>query len=296
MSDTLFLGIIGDGSSCKARLCNDAGDILAETGTDAAATLQGSEKAVAEINLVATKALTLAGLAADRVIELHVGAGLADLSLAHEQKQLSQIPHRFASFTAHADTYIACLGAHDGEDGGIVIADTDSCAALIDKGEYISFGGWGFLLSDQGSGAALGRAGLRRALLGHEMVQPQTPMGYWIMAQFGHSPETMTIWAEKASASDYASFAARIFDFAREDDPVAVEISREAANDLAVFVRALKQRSEDPVCLAGEFAEPARPWMPAEIREMISSPRGDSLDGALIMARRNLQRRQAGAA
>ena len=296
MADTLFLGIVSDRSTCKARLCNDAGDILAETDTDTAATLQGHEKAMAEINLVATKALALAGLAADRVIELHVGAGLAGLSLAREQKRLPQIPHRFAGFSAHAHTYVACLGAHDGEDGGIVVTDTDSCAALIDKGEYLSFGGWGFLLSDQGSGAALGRAGLRRALLGHDQVLPQSPMGSWIMAQFGQSPETMAIWAEKASASDYASFAARIYDFAREDDPVAVEISRQIANDLAVFARALRERSKGPVCLAGEFAEPARPWMPADIRDVISAPRGDSLDGALIMARRTHKKRQAGAA
>ena len=134
MTDPLFLGIDGGGTACKARLCDADGTILAEAVTGPANTLLGSERAMAEINLATHKVLELAGLPQDRVIEVHVGAGLAGLSLQREQKRLSEIPTRFAGFTAHTDAYIACLGANGGEDGGILIAGTGSCAALIDKG------------------------------------------------------------------------------------------------------------------------------------------------------------------
>ena len=290
MTGPLFLGIDGGGTACKARLCDADGNILAESRTGAANTLLGSERVMAEINQAVDDALDKAGLPREQVIELHVGAGLAGMSLAREQKLLSDIPHRFASFTAHTDAYVACLGAHGGEDGGILIAGTGSCAAMIDKGEFISFGGWGFLVSDQGSGAALGRAAVRRALLGHDQVKSRTGLVDWVMGEFDNSPEAMIIWAETATPGDYGKFAPRIFDLARAGDEAAVEIVSANAADLADFIRALIARGAASVCLIGGIAEPLKSWLPEDVLSDLGQRQGDSLDGALMMARRNFQK------
>ena len=117
MTTPYFLGIDGGGTACKARLCDADGNILAETSTGAANTLLGSERAMAEINLAANKVLEMAGIALEKVVDVHVGAGLAGLSLEREQQRLAAIPHRFASFRSHTDAYVACLGAHGGRDG-----------------------------------------------------------------------------------------------------------------------------------------------------------------------------------
>ena len=292
MTDPFFLGIDGGGTACKARLCDADGKILAEAVTGPANTLLGSERAMAEINLATHKVLELAGLPQDRVIEVHVGAGLAGLSLQREQKRLSEIPTRFAGFTAHTDAYIACLGANGGEDGGILIAGTGSCAALIDKGEFTSFGGWGFQISDQGSGAHLGRAALRYALLAHDDVKPNTPMCSWIMGDFKNSPEAMIVWSETAKPGDYGKYVPRIFDFAREGDEAAQLLIQQTADELADFVRALARRGAKTICLIGGIAEPVKAWLPDDVQGYLGTRKGDSLDGALLMARRTLARRK----
>jgi glucosamine kinase len=293
MTDPLFLGIDGGGTACKARLCDADGNILAEAVTGPANTLLGAERAMAEINRATNQVLDLAGIPQDKVIEVHVGAGLAGLSLQREQKRLSEIPTRFAGFTAHTDAYIACLGANGGQDGGILIAGTGSCAALINKGEFLSFGGWGFLVSDQGSGAHLGRAALRYALLAHDDVKPQTPMCTWIMGDFKQSPEAMIVWAETAKPGDYGKFVPRIFDFAREGDEAAQALIQDTADDLTDFVRALVKRGARSVCLIGGIAEPVKAWLADDVQEYLGIRQGDSLDGALLMARRSLAKRKS---
>ena len=292
MTNPFFLGIDGGGTACKARLCDAEGNILAEAVTGPANTLLGSERAMAEINRATHEVLELAGLPQDKVIEVHVGAGLAGMSLQREQKRLSEIPHRFAGFTVHTDAYIACLGANDGEDGGILIAGTGSCAALINKGEFTSFGGWGFQVSDQGSGAHLGRAALRYALLAHDDVKQTTPMCAWIMGDFKNSPEAMIVWSETATPGDYGKYVPRIFDFAREGDEAAQLLIQQTADDLADFVRALARRGAKSVCLIGGIAEPVKAWLADDVQMFLGPRKGDSLDGALLMARRTLAKRK----
>jgi glucosamine kinase len=291
MTEPLFLGIDGGGTACKARLCDADGKILAEAVTGPANTLLGAERAMVEINLATNKVLDLAGLHQDKVIEVHVGAGLAGMSLQREQKRLTDVPIRFASFAVHTDAYVACLGANGGEDGGVLIAGTGSCAALINKGEFLSFGGWGFLVSDHGSGAHLGRAALRYALLAHDQVKPQSPMSDWIMDDFKQSPEEMVIWAETAKPGDYGKFVPRIFDFAREGDAAAQALVQATADDLADFVRALVKRGAGSICLIGGIAEPVKAWLTDDIQKYLGVRQGDSLDGALMMARRGFARR-----
>jgi glucosamine kinase len=160
----LFLGIDGGGSGCRVRLCDGTGKILGEGEAGSANTLLGLPTVFDEITTATHRALGQAGLSADLIGRLHAAAGLAGLSLARERQKLTAFSHPFASFHAEADAHAACLGAHVGADGGIVIAGTGSCGLAMVAGQVHTVGGWGFAISDQGSGAALGRAALRQAL------------------------------------------------------------------------------------------------------------------------------------
>ena len=41
-----------------------------------------------------------------------------------------------------------------------------------------------------------------------------------------------------------------------------------------------------PSALIGGVAEKLTPWLPPPVRARLSTPRGDALDGAILMARR----------
>ena len=70
----------------------------------------------------------------------------------------------FRERVLETDAYAAWLGAFRGSAGAILILGTGSCGFTVVDGKPTYVGGWGFEVSDEGSGAAIGREALRRAL------------------------------------------------------------------------------------------------------------------------------------
>ncbi|MBV40407.1 MAG: N-acetylglucosamine kinase [Rhodospirillaceae bacterium] len=284
----LFLGIDGGGSGCRVRLCDGAGNVIGQGEAGAANTLLGLAKVFDEIQAATSQALAQAGLPADTIAQLHAGAGLAGLSLARERDSLATYPHPFATFRAEADAYAACLGAHGGDDGGIVVVGTGSCGLALVGGEVHTVSGWGFALSDQGSGAALGRTALRQALTEHDGIVGSTPLGRWIMAHFQNLPEAIFLWAESASPGDYATFAPWVFAAADDNEGSAMALLGRTAADIARLVEALIAKGAPGVALVGGLSKPILPWLPDQIRPMLVAARHDPLHGAIMLARSEL--------
>ncbi len=286
MDQPLYLGIDGGGTACKARLADADGRVLGEGRADAANTLLGVENAFSQIEAAAAAALAEAGLSADAMPRLQAGIGLAGLSLERERDSVRAHVHPFAGIAIESDAHIACLGAFAGGDGAILIVGTGSCGCAILDGAETTVGGWGFALGDQGSGAALGRAAVRRAILAFDGVIPTTALTSGVMAAFHGSPERAVLWAQSATPGDYAAFAPDVIEAAAGGDVVARAILQEAVGNLARFVRALVDRGAPKVALVGGLAGPIAPWLPDELRGFLTKPRGDALDGALLLARR----------
>ena len=70
-------------------------------------------------------------------------------------------PHPFRSVVYAHDATIACIGAHGAKDGGIVIVGTGSVGFAVVGEREIRVGGYGFPISDEGSGADLGLHAIR---------------------------------------------------------------------------------------------------------------------------------------
>ena len=77
---------------------------------------------------------------------------------------LKEIVHPFASVRFISDGLAACLGAHGGADGAVVVAGTGSIGVGLIGGRELRFGGYGFPISDEGSGADIGLQAIRLAL------------------------------------------------------------------------------------------------------------------------------------
>jgi len=287
MDKALYLGIDGGGSTCRARLADAAGRILGEGRAGAANTLLGVENAFLQIEAAAGEALRAAGLPAETMPRLHAGLGLAGLSLARERDAVRSHAHPFAAAVVESDTHIACLGAFAGGDGAILIVGTGSCGCAIIDGRETTVGGWGFAVGDQGSGAAMGRAVVRRAILAHDKVIPATELTRAVMASFDDSPESAVLWAQTATPKDYAAYAPQVIYAAQAGDAIAQAIVQQAARDLSRFIRALIDQGAPQVALFGGLAAPIAPWLPDTLRGFLAKPIGDALDGALHLARRH---------
>lgn len=288
MNDTLFLGIDGGGSGCRARLADGAGRMLGEGSAGAANPRFGFEAATTAIVEAAQAAAAAAGLPVEALGQMRAGLGLAGVGQRRDRERLLGWCHPFAAMALETDAHIACLGAHGGGDGAVLVVGTGSCGVALAGGREHRVGGWGFPISDQGSGAWLGLEALRQALWAQDGIAPATGLTRAVMAQFGGDPERAVAWLDRAVPRDYAALAPLVLDHGGQGDAVAMALLAQAGADLARLLAALRRIGAPRLALLGGLAGPLRPWLPEDARAGLDPPLGDALDGALCLARRTL--------
>lgn len=287
MTETvLFMGVDGGGTKCRVRLRDRHGATRGEAVGGLANLYQDLEAAIATIEATMAEAMRQAALAQADRHHIHVGLGLAGAVTAETTGAVRRALRDFGSVSVDVDAYAACLGAHDGADGGIVIAGTGSAGLALVNGRRHWIGGFGFPLGDQGSGAILGRGALRRAALSLDNLIPSSPLLEEILAEFKRDRDGFADWARHALPRDYARYAPRIFAAAAQGDPYGLELVQDAARAVARLARELLARGAPSVAPVGGLARPLAPYMPDGLKPYLIEPKRDALDGAIMMARR----------
>ena len=285
-SDPLFAGVDGGGTGCRARIEDAAGRVLGTGIAGPAALRFGVERAVAEVEKACRAALTDAGLDSNALGAVHVAAGLAGITRKGVLKQLAVWPHSFRSIVYAHDATIACLGAHGAREGGIVIVGTGSIGFAVVGGREIRVGGYGFPISDEGSGADLGLHAIRVALRAYDQRAVGTSLTREVMMRFHNDPYEAVAWMDDATATDYATFAPLVMRHADCGDSVARRIVRDAAEQIDELVRRLSECGTSRVALLGGLASPIQPWLAPDVQRRLVPVQGDAVDGALHLARR----------
>ena len=290
MSEAIFLGIDGGATTCRARIEDAGGRVLGEGEGGTANPYRGLEPAIAEILAATRKALAAAGLPDESIGALHAGLGLAGVGQRHEYQTVLAHPFPFASVALATDAHTACLGAHGGRDGAILILGTGSCGWAIVAGQPHRLGGLGFPISDHGSGATLGLSTMRRALLAHDDIEPATALTKAVMARFDDDTDAAVAWQRDAQPRDYAALAPLVIDHAAKGDPLATELMQAAAAEAALLADALLAKGAERLALMGGLAQHIRPWLPVHLQDSIVEPDGDALDGAILLAQQSLDK------
>ncbi|KAA8997396.1 N-acetylglucosamine kinase [Affinibrenneria salicis] len=286
MQSQYLLGIDGGGTHCRARLTDIQGKWLAECSAGPANIFTDYDEALGTALRLAEETLRKAALPAGALAHTVAVMGFAGANVASLRQRLRSWQPPFARYQAFSDVEIACIGAHRGAPGAVLIAGTGSQGVAWDGRAFHSIGGWGFALSDQGSGAQLGRSALRHALMAHEGLTPVTPFTQAVMAHFSHEAEKMLLWSQGAGPADWAAFSPQVFDYAARQDEAAVALVNNTAQEIAVLIRALAHRGQGRLSLMGGLAQPVTPWLPAAVRDKLTSAQGDALSGALQLAAR----------
>ena len=282
----LFVGVDGGGTGCRARI-EDAKGCLLGTGIAGPAALRiGLGSALAEVEKACRGALEEAGLGSDALSSLHAAVGLAGVGRKGVLEQLVLRPHPFRSVVYAHDATIACIGAHGARDGGIVIVGTGSVGFALIGGREVRVGGYGFPISDEGSGADLGLHAIRLALRAYDGRAVTTSLTRDVMMRFQSDPFEAVAWMDQATATDYATFAPLVMRHADAGDPVARRIVRDAAEQIDELVRRLSESGASRVALLGGLASSMQPWLTPDVQRRLVPVEGDAVDGALHLARR----------
>lgn len=197
-----------------------------------------------------------------------------------------------------SDVVAAHAGALGGEPGVVVAAGTGAVAlGVAGDGRVARVDGWGYLLGDEGSGYAVGRAGLAAALRAADGRGEPTALVDLAVARFGPL-DTLphVVAAGPAPARAVASFARDVAQAARADDAVARAVWDGAVSALltATTAAAAPLRAGEAVAVSwtgGLFAvedlvlRPFRAGLAAADVPLVAvSPLGDALDGAALLA------------
>ncbi len=284
--DPLFAGVDGGGTGCRARIEDAAGRVLGTGIAGPAALRLGIDAALAEIEKACRAALADAGLDSDALGAMHVAAGLAGIGRKGIAEELAVRPHAFRSVVYAHDATIACLGAHGAREGGIVIVGTGSIGFAVVGGREVRVGGYGFPISDEGSGADLGLHAIRLALRAYDQRTVGTSLTREVMMRFHDDPYEAVAWMDRATATDYATFAPLVMRHADAGDSVARRIVRDAAEQIDELVRRLTECGAARVALLGGLASPMQPWLAPDVQRRLVPVEGDAVDGALHLARR----------
>ncbi|USD64802.1 N-acetylglucosamine kinase [Vibrio sp. SCSIO 43136] len=281
---TWLVGIDGGGTSCRARIKNIQGEVLAEAKTGSANILLGTDVALQSIIEAVTLAATQAGLSGDDLSAMHLGLALAGAEQQSAWQDFMKASHPFASMVLNTDAYGACLGAHQGENGAIMIAGTGSCGIYLQDGQQQVVGGREFPISDQGGGAVMGLHLIQQVLLANDGIVEKTALAENVLEHFKHDIDAIVDWSKTARPCDYGQFSPAIFEHAALGDSLAIKLLKQTAADIEMYLTALNQRGATRIALMGSIGERIVEWLAPPVRQWLVEPHADAIEGALMMA------------
>jgi len=282
----LFLGVDGGGTGCRTRLVDAAGTVLGEGQAGAANIRLGLDVSWGQILEATDQALAQAGLDRAALPRIRAGLGLAGITRPADAARVAAQAPDFAAVAVETDAHTACLGAFGGRDGAILILGTGSAGYAIVDGTSHAIGGWGFEISDDGSGAQLGRKAVRAAVRGYDGLGPVSHFTLAILARLGGHPPDVVAWVNGAKPDDYGRMAPLVVEFARRGDPVALGLIRQAVAHVDRFLRRLIDLGAGRVALMGGLGPVLLDWLDDAARGRLAPAEGDAMDGALLLARR----------
>ena len=287
---TLLLGADGGGTGCRARLCDLTGRILGEGASGPANIRFGVEGAFAAVRDAAVQCLANSGLGAGEAGRIIACLGFAGATEPAGLAAAQGHPHPFRAALVVADAHIACIGAHEGRNGGVVVVGTGTCGWAVLDGQPHRVGGWGFPVSDEGSGAWIGGEALRRALWAGDGRMPWTPVLRALFDQFGGDPHQIVAWMTGAKPGDFGSLAPLVVEHAGRGDPVAAELMDLAGRHVDALAQRLLGLGAPALALVGGLAPFIEARLSPEVRARLVAPAEDALGGALRLARAEARR------
>jgi len=276
------LGVDAGATRCRARLRAQDGAAKAEAEGPAANAYVNFERAVEVARGVVDEVLTRAGLSSSDTSCVSLGLGVAGIGSVAEAERFAARFQGFAQVRAVNDAVAACLGAHGGADGGLVIVGTGSAGIARVTGAETIVGGRGFHLGDDGSASRLGYEAARAAMRAADGLGPESELTQRISARFA-DPLAMVHWAATATPRDYGELAPLAIQAATKGDALARALVDAAAEGVAALVRRVEALGATRVSAVGGLSEALRPFLAPEVAARLRPPLYDPTDGAIVL-------------
>jgi len=286
----IYLGIDGGGSKTSC-LIGDETSVLG-TGTGAASNMVRVGEAQARESLASAirQACTVAGIKPSEISG--VCLGLAGAARSEISEVVTRIVSELVSGKVKVvgDNVIALEAAFGDGPGVIVIAGTGSIAyARNREGQTARAGGWGFAISDEGSGHWIGRTAVAAALTAWD-ENPEQDLRLIEMLMKAWSLQTIEQLVPAANATpppDFAALFPAVLSRAESGDRIARDVLTQAGTQLAnlagILLRRLFPHAESvPVAMSGGVFGSSALVRQVFYNGLRSEPRGVAINPTVI--------------
>lgn len=292
MKPDIFVGIDGGGTKSKVRVEDSAGNLLGQSVDGSSNIRLSVDKAWQSILKALDDALKPADISLEdyQNYRFHVGMGLAGCEDKGAYDAFLQRPHPFTTLHLTSDAHIACVGAHKGKNGSIIIVGTGVVGFQIENGKSVKVGGWGFPYDDIGSGAWLGLKAVRLTFQWLDHRVEKSPLVEDVFAFFNRDIDQLVSWSSRANASEFARLAPLVINHSQQEEIAAVRLMKKAAHAIdrigATLVKSQINQDEPlPCSLFGGIAPFIEPWLSEELRAHLVPRESDANMGAILMIR-----------
>jgi glucosamine kinase len=229
-----YLGIDGGGTKTKF-LVGDEQHVLAETSAPGSNILRSGEDAVsAALHTGIDTCCRDAGITPSEI--RRVVAGVAGSANDRVRSSLQEIlGHKISGeVEIVGDMVIAHHAALDGQPGVVVNAGTGSIAyGRNEKNETARAGGWGYAISDEGSGHWIGRAAVAEAMRSFDAAKNEAFVNQLVRNLDFERPEELARFANTNANPDFSRVFPPLLALANAGDDTACEILTRAGEALA---------------------------------------------------------------
>lgn len=288
-SAQLFLGIDGGGSKCKAVIMDQNHTVLGTGLAGPANPLHGFEQSIESIQRSTTLALEDANLPASAMSQLIAGVGLAGVNLPKYFDKVNNWQHPFGQMFLTTDLNIACLGAHEGKDGAVIITGTGSCGFSLVNGKQTIVGAHGFPHGDKASGAWIGLQAVQKSLKALDGLKGESVLPEKVLAKLGcHSDVELVEEVAGKNANYYAKLAGLVFDCAAQGDQLARDIILDGAEYVGSVVKRLGQAQPPRISMIGGLTRFFADWLDDDVKSQLSPVICPPEIGAVLFAHQQL--------
>ena len=284
-----FIGVDGGGTKTKICVLDENGNIIGQATAGPGNIKTSAKQAWESFEVAALKCLTKEQLENSDIHVLFGSAGTESLVSVEAFKQLE--PEYITSYELVSDAYIACIGAHGGCHGAIIIIGTGVIGYQLEEGEATHVGGWGFPHSDEGGGAWFGLQATQLAFKASDGRIKPSLLTDAILKQFNDNPYSLLDHIIQAKPGDFGLFAPLVIECAKEGDVYALELLKESGKQISQIAHALFSRQKDktvvlPLILMGGLAEFVMPYVSPDIAHRLNTRISDTVSGAIWLLRR----------
>jgi glucosamine kinase len=245
-----ILGIDGGGTKTRAAIVDEGGSLLG-TGKGGGSNYDdvGTEAAQTNIGATVAAAWEDAGLAPHPFDAVFLGmAGVVsptDQGIIHQIAMNLELASADCVGVDH-DCRVALAGGLSGRPGIVQIAGTgSSCFGINEAGERWMAGGWGELISDEGSSYWLGVQAMIRAVRAYDGREGPTILLERVLdhLKLGSVNDIMhRLYSQGVTRAEIARLAPAVIEAARQGDWAAQDLVQRGVSDLADCVLAVAKQ------------------------------------------------------